>query len=112
PRRRGRVSEGARRVLLPVPQQRVQEDGLSAREKSEPARARCAARRDSRGRRGVGLFRELQVGHRGEGFDRVMKRLLDWLDHRTGFRAITNEALYEHIPGGARWRYIWGSTLT
>ncbi len=41
-----------------------------------------------------------------------MKRLLDWLDHRTGFRAIANEALYEHIPGGARWRYIWGSTLT
>ncbi|HYR56979.1 MAG TPA: cytochrome b N-terminal domain-containing protein, partial [Chthoniobacteraceae bacterium] len=41
-----------------------------------------------------------------------MRRLLDWLDHRTGFRAIAHEALYEHIPGGARWRYIWGSTLT
>ena len=22
-----------------------------------------------------------------------------------------HEALYEHIPGGARWRYVWGSTL-
>ncbi len=40
-----------------------------------------------------------------------MSRLLDWLDHRTGFRAIAHAALYEHIPGGARWRYVWGSTL-
>ena len=22
-----------------------------------------------------------------------------------------HDALYEHIPGGARWRYVWGSTL-
>jgi ubiquinol-cytochrome c reductase cytochrome b subunit len=36
---------------------------------------------------------------------------LDWLDHRTGFRGFVHEALYERIPGGARWRYVWGSTL-
>ncbi|MDB6112627.1 MAG: menaquinol-cytochrome reductase [Pedosphaera sp.] len=41
-----------------------------------------------------------------------MKRLLDWLEHRTGVRKITHEALYENVPGGARWRYVWGSTLT
>ena len=41
-----------------------------------------------------------------------MKALFDWLDHRTGYRKLTQEALCEHIPGGARWRYIWGSTLT
>jgi ubiquinol-cytochrome c reductase cytochrome b subunit len=41
-----------------------------------------------------------------------MKRLLDWLDHRTGIKKITHEALYENVPGGARWRYVWGSTLT
>ena len=41
-----------------------------------------------------------------------MKALLDWLDHRTGHRQLAREALYEHIPGGARWRYAWGSTLT
>lgn len=41
-----------------------------------------------------------------------MKPLLDWLDHRTGYRALVKGALTEHIPGGARWRYIWGSTLT
>ena len=41
-----------------------------------------------------------------------MKGLFDWLDSRTGYRGILNEALYERIPGGARWRYVWGSTLT
>jgi len=41
-----------------------------------------------------------------------MNRFIDWLDHRTGIRAIANAALYEHIPGGARWRYVWGSTLS
>jgi ubiquinol-cytochrome c reductase cytochrome b subunit len=40
-----------------------------------------------------------------------MARLLDWLDHRTGYRELMHEALYERIPGGARWRYVWGSTL-
>jgi len=41
-----------------------------------------------------------------------MKALLDWLDHRTGWKKISHEALYENIPGGSRWRYVWGSTLT
>ncbi|MBT8487336.1 MAG: DUF4405 domain-containing protein, partial [Gemmatimonadetes bacterium] len=41
-----------------------------------------------------------------------MTNLLDWLDDRTGYRGLLRRALYEHIPGGARWRYIWGSTLT
>ena len=41
-----------------------------------------------------------------------MKRVLDWLDQRTGCRKIWREALYENVPGGARWRYVWGSTLT
>jgi ubiquinol-cytochrome c reductase cytochrome b subunit len=38
-------------------------------------------------------------------------KLLDWLDDRTGYRDLLREALYEQIPGGARWRYVWGSTL-
>src|SRR5438105_3612184 len=41
-----------------------------------------------------------------------MKRLLDWLEHRTGVKKLTHEALYENVPGGSRWRYVWGSTLT
>src|SRR5678815_2743682 len=40
-----------------------------------------------------------------------MKRLHDWLDRRVGHRQLTHDALYEAIPGGARWRYAWGSTL-
>jgi ubiquinol-cytochrome c reductase cytochrome b subunit len=35
----------------------------------------------------------------------------DWLDDRAGYRKLLHEALYEPIPGGARWRYVWGSTL-
>src|SRR3954463_6157865 len=38
--------------------------------------------------------------------------LVDWLDHRSGFRKSLHSALYENVPGGARWRYVWGSTLT
>ena len=38
-------------------------------------------------------------------------RLADFLDDRTGYRAVMHEALYERVPGGARWRYVWGSTL-
>jgi ubiquinol-cytochrome c reductase cytochrome b subunit len=41
-----------------------------------------------------------------------MKRLYDWIDSRTGWRQIAHEALYENVPGGARWRYVWGSALT
>jgi ubiquinol-cytochrome c reductase cytochrome b subunit len=37
---------------------------------------------------------------------------LAWLDSRTGYKKLLNEALYENVPGGARWRYVWGSTLT
>jgi ubiquinol-cytochrome c reductase cytochrome b subunit len=40
-----------------------------------------------------------------------MKQLLDWLDDRTGYRAMVNAMLFENIPGGSRWRYAWGSTL-
>jgi quinol-cytochrome oxidoreductase complex cytochrome b subunit/mono/diheme cytochrome c family protein len=40
-----------------------------------------------------------------------MTALLNWLDDRTGYKGFVQAALYEHIPGGARWRYVWGSTL-
>src|SRR5207244_3763922 len=40
-----------------------------------------------------------------------MNRLLNWLDRRTGYRRIIEYSLYENIPAGARWRYVWGSTL-
>jgi quinol-cytochrome oxidoreductase complex cytochrome b subunit/mono/diheme cytochrome c family protein len=40
-----------------------------------------------------------------------MNRLLNWLNDRTDFRRLGREMLYERVPGGARWRYVWGSTL-
>lgn len=40
-----------------------------------------------------------------------MKIIFDWLDARTGWRKLSQEALYENVPGGSRWRYVWGSTL-
>ncbi len=42
----------------------------------------------------------------------MLEAFLAWLDHRTGCRKLAHEALYENVPGGARWRYVWGSTLT
>ena len=41
-----------------------------------------------------------------------MNALLNWLDDRTGIKGLLHEALYERVPGGAKWRYVWGSTLT
>ncbi len=41
----------------------------------------------------------------------LVQRLGDFLDDRTGVRGFLHEALYERVPGGARWRYVWGSTL-
>ncbi len=40
-----------------------------------------------------------------------MKNFLGWFDQRTGSKKLLHEALFENVPGGARWRYAWGSTL-
>jgi ubiquinol-cytochrome c reductase cytochrome b subunit len=42
----------------------------------------------------------------------LLKSFADWLDARTGYRALVHEALEEPIPGGARWRYVFGSALS
>jgi len=41
----------------------------------------------------------------------LIRNIADWLDDRAGVRKFLHEALYERVPGGARWRYVWGSTL-
>ncbi|HUY31625.1 MAG TPA: cytochrome b N-terminal domain-containing protein [Pirellulales bacterium] len=41
----------------------------------------------------------------------ILQSLGAWFDDRTGWRRLVHEALYERVPGGARWRYVWGSTL-
>jgi ubiquinol-cytochrome c reductase cytochrome b subunit len=42
----------------------------------------------------------------------LFKQLGEWIDSRTGYRALVHHALDEPIPGGARWRYVFGSALT
>jgi ubiquinol-cytochrome c reductase cytochrome b subunit len=42
----------------------------------------------------------------------MLTRIADWLDERTGFRALLSEALDEEIAGGARFIYVFGSALT
>src|SRR6266849_4578633 len=41
----------------------------------------------------------------------MLSKVLDWCDHRTGYRRLVSALLIEHIPGGAKWRYVWGSCL-
>jgi ubiquinol-cytochrome c reductase cytochrome b subunit len=41
-----------------------------------------------------------------------MKAMLAWLEDRTGMQGLLKEVLFERVPGGARWRYVWGSTLS
>src|SRR5882762_7946678 len=41
----------------------------------------------------------------------MLSKVLDWSDHRTGYRRLVSVLLIEHIPGGAKWRYVWGSCL-
>ena len=76
--------------------------------------------RRNQGRRDMGEVSAVQEQHQGE--DRPLtppttqrmehiKKLYDWLDNRTGIRSHIREVLFENVPGGSRWRYVWGSTL-
>jgi ubiquinol-cytochrome c reductase cytochrome b subunit len=41
----------------------------------------------------------------------MLQKAADWLEERTGYRALLSAALDEPIPGGARVAYVFGSTL-
>jgi ubiquinol-cytochrome c reductase cytochrome b subunit len=41
----------------------------------------------------------------------MLRKVTDWLDDRTGYRALMSHALDEEIAGGARWAYVFGSGL-
>jgi quinol-cytochrome oxidoreductase complex cytochrome b subunit/mono/diheme cytochrome c family protein len=41
----------------------------------------------------------------------MIRSLRDWINHRIGLSDIVEHALYERIPGGAKFRYITGSVL-
>lgn len=40
-----------------------------------------------------------------------MNSILNWLDDRTGIRQAVQTVFYQRVPGGARWRYVWGTAL-
>ena len=42
----------------------------------------------------------------------MIKRFIEWVDHRTGIRKVAHEAMYENIPCGARFRYVTGNLHT
>jgi ubiquinol-cytochrome c reductase cytochrome b subunit len=48
------------------------------------------------------------AAHTGGG---LASRVLAWFDERTGIKGIAEKALHEHIPGGARFAYVFGSGL-
>src|SRR5690606_34742947 len=125
-RRRGKLPERGVSARRPLRQRRPRGPALPVSVPPQPFRARPpprrpgqpepppprpARRRGPQRRRGVGPLPELPARPRAQGARR-MNALLDWLDNRTGYRGLLKEALYERIPGGARWRYVWGSTLT
>ncbi|HEX2570868.1 MAG TPA: cytochrome b N-terminal domain-containing protein [Polyangia bacterium] len=41
----------------------------------------------------------------------MLRRVSDWLDERTAYRALLEHALAEPVSGGARWAYVFGSVL-
>jgi ubiquinol-cytochrome c reductase cytochrome b subunit len=41
----------------------------------------------------------------------LLNKTYDWLDERTGIKQVVRRALDEPIRGGARWSYVFGSTL-
>src|SRR5436189_176180 len=96
---------------VPVPQQHVWAERKDHRpEKPQPASPRLFACGNS-WRRYLCAVSKFSIRRSGENSS-GMKSLFDWLDQRTGYRHITREALFENIPGGSRWRYVRGSTLT
>lgn len=40
-----------------------------------------------------------------------MKKLIQWLDERTGVVPLLRRLLFDEIAGGPRWRYAWGTAL-
>ncbi len=40
-----------------------------------------------------------------------MKAMLAWLEDRTGAGRLARDFFFANIPGGARWRYVWGGAL-
>lgn len=42
----------------------------------------------------------------------MLKRLLNWFDSRTGYRALADAVLHEPLPRGTGWFFTTGSVVT
>ena len=42
----------------------------------------------------------------------MLGKIIDWVDERSGVRALAQRAFGDSVPGGARVRYVFGSVLT
>ncbi len=40
-----------------------------------------------------------------------MSPVSQWMDQRTAVRRLLREFLFQSLPGGPRWRHVWGTTL-
>lgn len=52
-----------------------------------------------------------ESGHSPDESTGIRKRVVDWIDVRTGVKSAMRTLLDEHIPGGARVAYVFGSGL-
>ncbi len=41
----------------------------------------------------------------------MIKRILDWVNERTGLGHFAQACLFQNLPGGSRWRYVWGTLV-
>ncbi|MEN9575927.1 MAG: hypothetical protein RL514_3782 [Verrucomicrobiota bacterium] len=41
----------------------------------------------------------------------MIKRVLAWVDERTGLGRFAEAFLFQNLPGGSRWRYVWGTLV-
>ncbi|PAW84848.1 MAG: menaquinol-cytochrome C reductase [Pedosphaera sp. Tous-C6FEB] len=41
----------------------------------------------------------------------MIKRALAWVDERTGLGRFAEAFLFQNLPGGSRWRYVWGTLV-
>lgn len=41
----------------------------------------------------------------------MIKQVLAWVDDRTGMGRFIEAFLFQNLPGGSRWRYVWGTLL-
>src|SRR5512134_3925567 len=59
----------------------------------------------------AGAREPADIGHRGRAVSRHAASLADWLDNRTGFRALRRHLLDEPLPAGTAWWFTLGSVL-